>query len=86
MIFFICLIASWLEIGNGKKCYFQYNLNIHILSQSSITLEKDFNLSELNHPNVFSPIIPKVGKLAQHQKQQIVEECRNTLDFYVFSS
>jgi hypothetical protein len=21
LIFFICLIASWLEIGNGKKCY-----------------------------------------------------------------
>jgi hypothetical protein len=25
-----------------KKCYFQYNLNIHILSQFSTTLEKDF--------------------------------------------
>jgi hypothetical protein len=42
IIFVICLIASWLEIGNGKKCFFQYNLNIHILSQFSITLEKDF--------------------------------------------
>jgi hypothetical protein len=25
-----------------KKCYFQYHINIHILSQISITLEKDF--------------------------------------------
>jgi len=32
MIFFICLIALGLEIGNGKKFYFQYQLNIHILS------------------------------------------------------
>jgi len=31
-IFLICFIASWFEIGNGKKCYFQYYLNIHILS------------------------------------------------------
>jgi hypothetical protein len=30
--FFVCFITSWLEIGNGKKCYFQYNLNIHILN------------------------------------------------------
>ncbi len=29
---FLMFIASWLEIGNGKKCYFQYNLNIHILN------------------------------------------------------
>jgi Fe-S oxidoreductase len=42
VIDFVCLIASWLEIGNEKKCYFQCNLNIHILSQFSITLEKDF--------------------------------------------
>jgi len=40
--FFICLTTSWLEIGNGKKCYFQYHLNIRILSQFSTTLEKDF--------------------------------------------
>jgi hypothetical protein len=26
----------------GKKGYFQYHLNIHILSQFSTTLEKDF--------------------------------------------
>ncbi len=31
-----------IEIENGKKCQFQYNLNIHILSQFSTTLEKDF--------------------------------------------
>jgi len=24
-----------------KKCYFQYNLNIHILNQLSTTIEKD---------------------------------------------
>jgi hypothetical protein len=41
-IFFICLITSWFEIWNGKNIYFQYHLNIHILSQFSITLEKDF--------------------------------------------
>jgi len=29
-----------IEIGNGKKKL--YHLNIHILSQFSITLEKDF--------------------------------------------
>jgi len=40
--YFLCLIASWFEIGNEKKCYFQYHLNIHILSQFSATLEKDF--------------------------------------------
>jgi hypothetical protein len=40
--FFICIITSWFEIGNGKNCYFQYHLNIHILSQFSTTLEKDF--------------------------------------------
>jgi hypothetical protein len=39
--YFICLIASWFEIGNGKNRYFQYHLNIHILSQFSTTLEKD---------------------------------------------
>jgi hypothetical protein len=27
---------------NGKKCYFQYHINIHILSQFSTTLKKDF--------------------------------------------
>jgi hypothetical protein len=27
---------------NGKKCYFQYNVDIHILSQFSTTLGKDF--------------------------------------------
>jgi hypothetical protein len=42
MILFVCLITSWFEIGNGKKCYFQYHLNIHILSQFSTTLKKDF--------------------------------------------
>jgi hypothetical protein len=42
VIFYICLITSWFEIGNGKKCYFQYHLNIHSLSQFLITLEKDF--------------------------------------------
>jgi hypothetical protein len=73
--FFICFITSWLEIGNGKKCYFQYNLNIHILSQFSTTLEKVFNLLKFSHPNVLSLIIPKVDKLVQHQKQQTVEEC-----------
>jgi hypothetical protein len=31
-IYFIYFIASWFEFGNGKKCYFQYHLNIHILS------------------------------------------------------
>jgi hypothetical protein len=41
-IFYICLIASWFEIGNGKKNYFQYHLNIHILNQFSTTLEKEF--------------------------------------------
>jgi hypothetical protein len=40
MIFSICLITSWVEIGNGKKCYFQYHLNIHILSQFSNTLTR----------------------------------------------
>jgi len=39
---FLCLIKSRLEIGNWNKCYFQYNLNIHILSQFSTTLENDF--------------------------------------------
>jgi hypothetical protein len=42
VIFFVCLIASWFEIGNGKKNYFQYRLNIHILNQFSTTLKKDF--------------------------------------------
>jgi len=44
VIFLICLIASWFEIGNGKECYFQYHPNIHILNQFSTTLdfEKDF--------------------------------------------
>jgi hypothetical protein len=42
VIFLIYLITSWLEIGNGKKCCFQCNLNIHILSQFVTTLEKDF--------------------------------------------
>jgi len=42
VIFFICFIASWIEIRNEKKSYFQYNLNIHILNQFSITMEKDF--------------------------------------------
>jgi hypothetical protein len=42
MIYFICRITSWLEIGIEKKCYFQYNVDIHILSQISTTLEKDF--------------------------------------------
>jgi hypothetical protein len=28
-------ISSWFEIGNGKKCYFQYHLKIYILSQFS---------------------------------------------------
>jgi len=41
--FFVCLISSWFEIGNGrKKNYFQYHLNIHILSQFSTTQKKDF--------------------------------------------
>jgi hypothetical protein len=42
VIILICLITSWFEIRNGKKCYFQYHINIHILSQFSTTLEKDF--------------------------------------------
>jgi len=42
VIFFICFIASGIEIRNEKKSYFQYNLNIHILNQFSITMEKDF--------------------------------------------
>jgi hypothetical protein len=42
MIFLICLITLGVEIRNGKTIYFQYNVNIHILSQFSITLEKDF--------------------------------------------
>jgi hypothetical protein len=41
-VIFLCLIIAWFEIGNGKKCYFQYHLNIHILSQFSTTLKKDF--------------------------------------------
>jgi hypothetical protein len=42
VIFLICLTTLWFAIGNGKKCYFQYHLNIHISSQFSTTLEKDF--------------------------------------------
>jgi hypothetical protein len=42
MVFLLCLIASWLEIKNGKKCYVQYNLNNHILSQFSTTLKEHF--------------------------------------------
>ncbi len=42
MIIYICLITSCFEIENGKKYIFQYHLNIHILGQFSITLEKDF--------------------------------------------
>jgi len=38
-----------------KNCYLQYNLNIHILSQFSTTLKKDFDLLKHNHPNVLSP-------------------------------
>jgi ABC-type sugar transport system permease subunit len=41
-IFFICFITSWIEIGNGKKMLFSYNLNIQILNQFSTTLENDF--------------------------------------------
>ncbi len=48
-----------LKLEMGKKCYFQYNLNIHILNQSSTTLEKDlkkgFDPLKLSHPSVFSP-------------------------------
>jgi hypothetical protein len=40
--FFICLITSRLEIGNGKECYFQYNLTSQNFNQFSTTLEKDF--------------------------------------------
>jgi hypothetical protein len=40
--FLIWFITSWFEIGNGKKCYFQYHLKIHILSEFSTTLGKDF--------------------------------------------
>ncbi len=42
MIIYICLITSCFEIENGKKYIFQYHLNIHILGQFSITVEKDF--------------------------------------------
>jgi len=52
MIFFICLITSWLEIGNGKEYYFQYNLNIHILSQFSTTLKKDFEKERWSTKNL----------------------------------
>jgi hypothetical protein len=41
VIFFICLIASF-ELGNGKKSYFHYHLNIHILNQFLTTLKNDF--------------------------------------------
>jgi hypothetical protein len=40
--YFLYVLQHYDEIGNGKKCYFQYHLNIHILSQFSTTLEKDF--------------------------------------------
>lgn len=46
----------------------------------------DFNLPKLSHLSVLSHGILEVGKLTQHQKQQIVEECQNTLDLYAFSS
>jgi L-ribulose-5-phosphate 3-epimerase UlaE len=40
-IFFKRLITSWLKIWNGKMCYFQLRLNIHILIQFWNALEME---------------------------------------------
>jgi hypothetical protein len=74
VIFFICLVSSWFEIGNGRKHYFQYHLNIHILNQFSNTqkktLERDSNLPKLSHPSVLS-----LTRLHQSHCHVLVHHC-----------
>ncbi len=61
-----------------KKCYFQYNLNIHILSQFLITLEKDFDPPKLSHPSVLSPLKASSLAVGNRTESQVGAQTRIT--------